>query len=232
MYDIITYCSKGHEKALLKFLPSWLRTEVCKIHIYSDHHHNLSSLDSRVELYSIFGDCSSAGVGCARKAEAINVHRYRLIRPTILLDVDCFINQDLGVVFDDTFDIGVAVNPRCKPKSRLRNVSGGLLFINNTEEAKVFIQRWVEKQWTAVGPSRDQACLSRAAMEQKCRIKEFSEDIYNCHPYTNTPHDIQDWINRAKSPMDLDQVKQGINHILHFAHKTWKILSPEQVLGI
>ena len=212
MYDIITYCSVGYEKILLKFLSSWLRNEVIQIHIYCDHDNDFPQLDKRVELYEIFGNCIDAGVGCARKTEAVNVHKYRMTRPTVLLDVDCFINQDLSSVFDGTFDIGVAVNPRSKPRTRINSVSGGLLFINNTNSAKGFVERWVEKQRLIDGPSRDQASLvktvlgcAKAIVASKCRIKEFSEDIYNCHPYTNTPHHLQYWKDRARNPMDLDQ---------------------------
>lgn len=236
MYDIAVYCSRNYEPVLSRFLPSWLRTNVFNIHVYCDHGHNLSFSDNKVLLYPIFGCCPNRAIGCVRKAEALQIHMCQLVRSTILLDVDCFVNRDLGLIFDDMFDIGVSVNPRSKAKSRLRNISGGLLFVNNTTQAKTFIREWVKKQRVESGPSGDQASLVKTVSESirdgNCSIKEFSEDIYNCHPYTNTAYHLSDWIRRSRHPMDLDQTQTGTNHILHFAHKTWKRFSPEQILGI
>lgn len=235
MYDIIAYCSKKYQDVLLRFLPSWLDTNVFKVHIYCDHGHSLPiplSVSGRVEIYEVFGPCPDTGTGCARKTEAVHLHMGQIARPTILLDVDCCVTQDLGHVFDGTFDIGVAINPRSKPKARLNNCSGGFLLINNTQQAKQFIQQWVEKQRLEEGPSRDQACLAKTVATTKCKIKEFSEDIYNCHPYTNTVHHLAHWIRRVQKPLDLDETKQTPNHVIHFAHKTWKKFSPEQVLGM
>jgi hypothetical protein len=36
-YDIVCYISDPYKKALIKFMPTWLTSDVDKIHVYCDH---------------------------------------------------------------------------------------------------------------------------------------------------------------------------------------------------
>ena len=233
MYDIICYCSSTYQKALLKFLPSWLDQNPDQIHIYCSHE-LLSELpleivdNPKIEFYPEFEESKNRGINCARKTEALKLHMNQFTKPLILLDVDCLLINDISHVFNrgDRFDIGVTVDPRVKGTKALRDISTGVLFLNDTPVTKTIIQEWLECQKTDHNPMREQRCFSRMIRQRflktEVELKFLSRDIYNAYPHTNTPKEISDWQNRLNKPLGLNSELASHVCVIHFPHKLWK----------
>jgi hypothetical protein len=233
-YDIVTYCSANYKQALLNFLPSWLASGAHRIHIFTEQDQPLAPeiLNSPgMNVHPIFSLSDDKTIHYTRKAKALESFLFsgKASGPLVFLDVDCLIRQDLSHVFEEDFDIGFTVSPYCKVTRRLGDISSGVLFIKecSLDIVRKFIQQWNHLQNSSSNPSRDQSSLTqlirRAIKTPHIKFKEFSTDIYNSFPGTNTKHDLSIWYKRLQYPKSLDgNVGKSPVCIIHFPFQLWK----------
>jgi len=235
-YDIVTYCSAKYKPALLTFLPSWLTSDAQVIHIFTEQDNPLEpeiSKSERIKIYPIFKLSNDPTMHYTRKASSLNsLLKITSSHKLILLDVDCFIKQNLSHIFNDNFDIGFTIKPYSKPNKRLGDISSGILFMRKTIASHHFIYQWNLLQNSSSNPSRDQSSLTK--LIQKCdknngidivpiKLKPFSEDYYNSYPYTNNQYDLNQWHKRLQYPKDLNgHVGKSPVCIIHLPFQLWK----------
>lgn len=189
-YHLVTYCSHNYRQVFGSSMPSWLASDAETINIYTDGWTIIKYDKSpRVTMRSMFNSCDDFGTNCARKSEALlhfceeNPNK----RHVVMLDVDCYILGHLVHVFQiyRQFDIAPTVYKNIKQKHRLKNVSAGALFINNTTRTREFLRRWVKDQRSDYyqTPCRDQRCLSLLLHKNPCKlnIQQLDYNIWNAH---------------------------------------------------
>ena len=228
-YDIVAYCSKNYADTLALVLPNWIKSDASSIHIYTDW--SVKTNHPKVTYHHLFSQTTNFGKNCMRKAEAILLHMMKVgtqsQQPILALDLDCYICKDLDQIFNEFLDVAVTVNPKVSFNIQLRNVVGGVVFLQRTQQSIRFIQEWVFEQTTMNNPPpcHDQASLSTIAKKQRPGvIARLSINLFNSHPFTNSPGEIADWIYR---------IQKYQPSILHFASGTWKSGTlMKQALGI
>lgn len=233
-YSIVTYCSASYKPALLTFLPSWLTSGADHIHIFTEQDQPLAPEvfnSPGINIYPIFSLSNDKTVHYTRKAKALESLLFsgKASGPLVFLDTDCLVKQDLSHVFEKDFDIGFTVSPYCKLTQRLGDISSGVLFIKECGVSIIrkFVQQWNHLQNLSLDPSRDQSSLTKLIRQiikkPDIKFKEFSTDIYNSFPGTNTKHDLLKWYGRLQYPKNLDgNVGKSPVCIIHFPFQLWK----------
>lgn len=216
-YHIVTYCSSNYWQALESSISSWLDSDAQTVNVYTDWD---PTTHPGLTIHSTFDSCDDYGTNCVRKSEALldfclkNPDK----RHIIMLDIDCYILNNLAEAFkEECFDVGVTVYANLKPRQRLRNVSAGVLFVNNTPQARKFLLQWINNQKLDYHQTRgrDQRNLSLLLYKNPLgiRIHQFDYSVWNAHPMTKI--DVQhlcDWVET----LDKDC------KILHLAFGLWK----------
>lgn len=224
-YHLVTYCSHGYRSAFESSIPSWLASDAETINVYTDCW-TIIKYDnhSKVRMQSVFERCGDFGTNCVRKSEAL-LH-FCMENPdkqyVVMLDMDCYVLGTLMEVFRvyGKFDIAVTVYKNLKQKHRLKNVSAGALFINNTTRTKEFLRRWIKDQQLDCyqTPCRDQRCLSLLLYKNplKLDIRQLDFHMWNAHA-NPTAHE-------AAENDSLSWLKNLDEHcrVLHLARGLWK----------
>lgn len=233
-YSIVTYCSASYKQALLNFLPSWLASGAHNIHIFTEQDQPLAPevLNTPgINVYPIFSLTDDKTIHYTRKAKALEsfLSSNNAAGSLVFLDVDCLIRQNLSHIFEESFDIGFTVSPYTKITRRLGDISSGVLFIKECGRSIVrqFVQQWNDLQNLSLNPSKDQSSLTKLIRQTikkpDIQLKEFSTDIYNSFPGTNTKHDLSTWYRRLQYPKSLDgNVGKSPVCIIHFPFQLWK----------
>lgn len=223
-YHLVTYCSHNYRQVFESSMPSWLVSDAETINICTDGWTTIKyDKNPRVIMRSIFDPCDDFGTNCVRKSEALlhfcmeNTDKQHVI----MLDADCYILGTLMEVFCvyGKFDIAVTVYKNVKYKHRLKNVSAGALFINNTTRTREFLRRWIKEQRSDYyqTPCRDQRNLSLLLHKNplKLDIKQLDFHMWNAHA-NPTVHKAENdslcWLE------NLDEHCR----ILHMARGLWK----------
>lgn len=223
-YHLVTFCSHNYRHALQSSMPSWLDSGAETVNIYTDGWTIIKyDKNSRVNMRSFFDPCDDFGTNCVRKSEALlhfcvnNPDKQHIV----MLDTDCYILQSLVHVFQvyGQFDIAPTVYKNIKEKHRLKNVSAGILFINNTQQTRCFLRQWVMDQNSDYSQTscRDQRHLSLLLHKNPLRLKIRQLDfrIWNAHnnpTVSKTENDPLYWLE------NLDEHCR----ILHLARGLWK----------
>lgn len=226
MFNVVSYCSNSYFSKLSKTLKNWNdQSSVENIFIYTNEI-DQSDLDqyknlNKVKFIRLFDDESQCfGVNCARKAESLLhfLNNEKDNKNILMIDVDCLIVKDLNNLFNEDFNIAVSIYPEVKIKYQTNNISSGFVVLKNCNQAKDFINQWVERQKNLHNaPSRDQRALSELVTDlyknknDIYKIKLLNGNIWNSHPYNNGIGYIKEWLHRIK-------IYQP--YILHFASNT------------
>lgn len=220
MYNIVAYCGQSYFTRFQKTIKNWCdQRSVANIYIYTDNEVSENQIYEKIIYKNIFKESTCFGVSCARKAESlkyfINNNKFENI---LLLDIDCLIVKDLDDLFNEDFNIAVTIYPEVKPRYQTNNISSGFVVLKNCNQAKDFINQWVERQKNLHNaPSRDQRALSELVTDlyknknDIYKIKLLNGNIWNSHPYNNGIGYVKEWLHRIK-------IYQP--YILHFASNT------------
>lgn len=205
-------------------MPSWLASDAETINIYTDGWTIIKYDEGmRVNMRSFFDRCDDFGTNCVRKSEAL-LH-FCMENPdkqyVVMLDVDCYILGTLMEVFCvyGKFDVALTVYMNIKHKHRLKNVSAGALFINNTFRTRQFLRQWIIDQRSDCHqtPCRDQRCLSLLLHKNplKLNIQQLDYNMWNAHFNPTIHKDDNDPLNWLKNLNEHCRV-------LHLARGLWK----------
>ncbi len=219
-YHLVAFCSHNYQHALESSMPSWLASDAETINVYTDWD---MITQPGLTIHLVFQPCNDYGTNCVRKSEALlyfcanNPNK----RHVVMLDVDCYILGNLMDAFRvyGGFDVAVTVYKNLKHKHRLKNVSAGALFINNTARTREFLCRWVKDQRSDYHQTscRDQRCLSLLLHRNplELNIKQLDYNIWNAHAnptVLKTDNNPLSWLE------NLDEHCR----VLHLARGLWK----------
>jgi hypothetical protein len=139
-YAIISYCSFNYKDAFDFVIKTWLSTDVDKIYIYTDDD-KWKSDNERIEIIKFFEPSTDWVINVGRKGKIVHdfTHRHDY-KKYILLDVDCYLLQNLGGLFNEDFDVAIS------RVAKGQMVSSGIMFINKTKESVTFVDGWMKEQ--------------------------------------------------------------------------------------
>lgn len=125
----------------------------------------------------------------------------------VWLDADAFIIKDIDEINDNSYDIGITIRPEIERVNCIYPIlngyiNAGVLFFNNTENTKNFINEWI-KEIPKTKFLSDQEALNRIILKYKpnyqfndvgeiftinnIKIKTFSTREYNWYYYPEEP---------------------------------------------
>lgn len=143
-YSIITLCTKNYRQAYEFVIDSWLRTDVEKIHVYTDDVEWESDND-RIEIIFYFKPCDDWITNVGKKViSCISANQLTIADNIIFIDIDCYITAELGDVFNNEFNFAVT---RLNEDSL--DASTGIFFFRNNDKARRFFLDWQADQETA-----------------------------------------------------------------------------------
>lgn len=220
-YEIFTLCTRGYRDAYEFSIDSWLNnTEVKKIYIYTDD--KSWKIDHpRISLISNLDKTDDWLKIVKLKTKVFK--QYLDISKTnnsIFIDIDCYIREDIGHVFEEDFDIGVT-----RLKQPQIEVSTGIVFIKNNRNSKFksFLQNWEDNQNSLDSKYkvRPRTCSNNqkafSILIRKCNsskifnILDLDVDIYNRKA---KPGRIQDLIEQEKNGKKIK--------VLHFYNTSYR----------
>ncbi len=233
-YDIVTVCTSQYRDAYEFVISSWLRSVAARIHIFTDE--QFADSTDRLLFYPILKSCDwfegiGYKVGCCRRSLDLGVANL------VFLDADCYLLGDIGMVFEDRFDVAVT-----RMRHRKLTVSTGVFFYRASGVVADFFKLWEKtqaqyktrdvikgKEFDRYGLKRvkvDGALYEQRAFSDLLRspdcglvVASLSEAIYNRK------------VNERKVAELMRDPKRGRIKVLHFYGNCYRLPSAQRILA-
>ena len=214
-YCIYTICTKNFRDCFDFSINSWLNNTIAeKIYIYTDDNTWVSK-DSRIEIILLFDKCEDWLTSVNYKVIASKDVLRKPFEKFVFMDMDCYLLDDLGHVFNQKFDFAVTRLNDPHPDVR---VSTGVFFFKNTEKTYQFFIWWEELQKNVWG--KEKACsqsqnafsvlIRKYHKTGEYKVLNLDVDVYN-RKITSK------WITSIKEDLIQDKIK-----VLHFYNDAFR----------
>lgn len=135
-YSLFSVCTGSYRDAYELMIDSWVRTEASSIIIYTDGHP--FPVKDKVQLVPMLKPGTDWFNALEYKAVASKDMVGRGVDRAVFIDMDCYVVNDVGHIFDSDFDMAI---------TRLaHNVSAGIFFLRFNERVHRFIEAWLVRQ--------------------------------------------------------------------------------------
>jgi UDP-N-acetylglucosamine pyrophosphorylase len=219
-YSIFTICTENYRDAYEFVIDSWLNnTKAEKIYIYTDDDKWKIS-NPRIELVK-FLDKSTDWLKIVKTKTTVFKHFLTTynIDNSIFVDMDCYIKEDLGHVFENKFDVAVT-----RLNQKRTAVSTGIILVKNREKMIPFLDEWNNQQEHLDSKRRkvkERTCsnnqksfsdlIRKKNRDRKMNVLDLDVDIYNRKA---KPNRIKDLVKQEKAGKKIK--------VLHFYNTSYR----------
>lgn len=190
-YSIITLCTKNYREAYNFVIDSWLRTKAERIYVYTDDSEWKSNND-RIEIVHYFRPSNDWLLNVGKKVFCCidSIKRRQPVDNFIFLDIDCYIMQEVGSLFDYGYDVDIAATRVDEPRL---DTSTGFFCFRNNDIVKNFFLQWQADQETVRKNRRgvkegcgayEQIAFSELLRKRRgsgdLKVLSLNADWYNC----------------------------------------------------